>query len=211
VSGESHAPNDIPLTLGIAYRHQAPIQIDGNAHFDNVPPEFASTLQDQGAYEKLTVPNDFYVGAAYGFTPKFKLMGSWNLERWIVFRSDTFIGDKGLTIVVPREYRNAWVFRLGGEYVGPDWAPKLTLRGGILRSVSPQRTDFISPSLTDASSWAFSVGAGYEFIPSLRFDIAYQFALFKSVTATGTEAFPGSYDTHVHLAAAGLTYRFKQF
>jgi len=210
LSGEFHAPDDIPLTLGIAYRHQAPMQLNGHAHFDNVPPAFASTLQDQSVTERFTIPNDFYVGLAYGVTPKFKLMGSWNLERWVVFQNDTFVGDKGLTIVVPRDYRNAWVFRFGGEYVGPEWAKNLTLRGGILRSVSPQRTDTISPTLTDGSSWAFSVGAGYEFIQSLRFDIAYQFALFKTVTATGPDAFPGSYDTHVHLAAAGLTYRFKQ-
>ena len=211
LSAELNAPNDIPLTLGLAYRHQAPFDLTGSAHFDNVPPSLASTLQDQGVTEKLTVPNDFYVGLAYGVTPKFKLMGSWNLERWIVYRSDTFVGDKGLTISVPRNYRNAWVFRFGGEYTGPDFLPKLTLRAGFLRSVSPQRTDTISPSLTDASSWAFSVGAGYEILPALRVDIAYQFALFKTVTATGIEAFPGSYDTHVHLASAGLTYRFKQF
>jgi long-chain fatty acid transport protein len=211
VSAEIKAPNDIPLTLGLAYRHQAPLELSGNAHFANVPTSFASALQDQGVTERLTVPNDFYAGLAYGVTPKFKLMGSWNLERWVVYRSDTFVGDKGLILSVPRNYRNAWVFRFGGEYTAPDFLPRLTLRGGFLRSVSPQRTDTISPSLTDASSWAFSLGAGYDIIPALRADIAYQLALFKTVTATGAEAFPGSYETHVHIASAGLTYRFKQF
>ena len=36
----------------------------------------------------------------------------------------------------------------------------MTVRAGILRSISEQPTDTISPSLTDASSWALSVGAG---------------------------------------------------
>src|SRR5439155_24859662 len=80
LSTEVHAPEGIPLTLGIAYRHQAPLTLDGHAHFDNVPPPFASSLQDQAASEKLTVPNDFYVGLAYDVLPNLKLMGSWNLE-----------------------------------------------------------------------------------------------------------------------------------
>jgi long-subunit fatty acid transport protein len=211
LSGEFRAPNDIPLTLGIAYRHQAPMELSGHAHFENVPPSFASALQDQSVTEQLTVPNDLYVGAAYDVLPKLKLMGSWNLERWRVYRSDTFVGSKGLVIAVPRNYRNAWVFRVGAEYTKPDFMPKLTMRAGILRSVSPQPTDTISPTLTDATSWALSLGAGYDFLPTLRGEVAYQFAFFKKVTATGVEAFPGSYDTHVHLASAGVTYRFSKF
>jgi long-subunit fatty acid transport protein len=205
-SGEFKAPRDIPLTIGIAYRHQAPIDLTGNAHFEGVPANFASSLQDQGATERIVVPNDFYVGAAYDVRPNVKVMASWNLERWRVYRSDTYIGDKGLVISVPRDYHNAWVWRFGGEFTKLSFAPKLTLRGGFLRSVSNQPTNTISPTLTDASSWALSVGAGYEFIPNLRADIGYQFAFFDKVTAT-PDAFPGSYDTHVHLLSAGVTYR----
>jgi long-chain fatty acid transport protein len=206
VSGEFKAPRDIPLTLGIAYRHQAPMTMEGDAHFTNVPPSFAAQLQDQGATHRIVVPNDLYVGAAYDVLPNLKVMGSWNLERWRVYQSDTFVGDRGLVLTVPRNYRNAWVFRLGGEYTNPSFLPKLALRAGALRSVSKQPRDTISPTLTDANSWAVSVGAGYEFIPGLRGDIGYQFAFFDKVTAEGF-AFPGTYDTHVHLVSAGVTFR----
>ena len=119
----------------------------------------------------------------------------------------TYVGDKGLVINVPRNYRNAWVFRVGGEYVKPAFLPPLTLRAGILRSVSKQPSDTISPSLTDGNSWAVSVGAGYDLIPNLRADIAYQVAVFDKATASGPDAFPGSYDTHVHLVSLGVNYR----
>jgi len=206
LSGEFKAPNDIPLTFAVAYRHQAPITLTGDAHFTNVPASFAAQLQDQGATHRIVVPNDLYVGAAYDVIPNVKVMGSWNLERWRVYDADTFVGDRGLVLTVPRNYRNAWVFRLGGEYTNPSFMPKLTLRAGGLRSVSKQPRDTISPTLTDASSWAVSVGAGYEFIPGLRGDIGYQFAIFDKVTAEG-DALPGTYDTHVHLVSAGVTYR----
>jgi len=207
VSGEFHAPDDIPFTLGIAYRHQAPLELSGHAHFDNVPPSFGTLLQDQAATERLTVPNDFYVGAAYDVLPNLKVMGSWNLERWRDYQSDTFVGSKGLVINVPRNYRNAWVFRFGGEYTNPSFLPALTLRAGFLRSISKQPRDTISPSLTDGNSWAVSVGAGYEIIPGLRADVGYQFAFFDTLHAEGADAFPGTYDTHVHLISIGATYR----
>ncbi len=209
LAGEFHAPGDIPLTLAVTYKHQAPLTLEGHAHFEGVPPSFATVLQDQAASEHVTVPNILYVGAAYDVNPNLKLMGSWNLERWVVYGSDTYVGDKGLVINVPRNYKNAYVFRVGGEYTKPAFLPALTLRLGGLRSVSNQPSDTISPTLTDASSWAVSVGAGYDVIPNLRADIGYQFAFFDKVTATGPEAFPGSYDTHVHLLSAGLTYRFQ--
>jgi long-subunit fatty acid transport protein len=76
-----------------------------------------------------------------------------------------------------------------------------------LRSISQQPTGTLSPTLTDGNSWAVSVGAGYEFIRGLRADVGYQYAFFDKVTATGIEAFPGTYDTKVHLVAAGLTWR----
>src|SRR3954452_11685028 len=171
VAAEFHAPNGIPLTIAVDYKHQAPLTLEGNAHFDNVPPTFQSQLQDQGATEHITAPNILYVGAAYDLNQNLKLMGSWNLERWKSYVSDTYVGDKGLLITVPRNYNNAWVYRFGAEYAKPSFLPALTLRAGFLRSISNQPTDTISPTLTDANSWALSVGAGYEVIKGLRADI----------------------------------------
>ncbi len=208
LSGEFHVPK-IPLTLGVDYRHQAAMTLSGHAHIENVPPTFASALQDQPASEAVTVPNELYIGAAYDVKPDFKVMGSWSLERWRVYKSDTFIGEKGLVISVPRNEKNSWVYRLGAEYSHvPFWKP-LTLRVGAQRSISDQPTDFISPTLTDASSWGVSAGVGYDIIPGLRVDAGYQFALFDKVTATGIEAFPGSYETQAHLVSVGVTWRSK--
>lgn len=211
VTGQFNAPNGVPLTIAVDYKHQAPLELKGHAHFIDVPTSFASSLQDQAATEHVTAPNLLYVGAAYDVLPTLKVMGSWNLERWKSYGSDTYVGDKGLVISVPRNYNNAWVYRFGAEYTKPSFLPALTLRGGFLRSISEQPTDTISPTLTDANSWAISVGAGYEFIPGLRADLAYQYAFFDKVTATGIEAFPGSYDTHAHLVSAGITWRTTKF
>lgn len=206
LSGEFQVP-EVPLTFGIDYRHQAPMTLSGSAHFDKVPPSFAGTLQDQSVTEHLTIPNQLFLGAAYEVQPRLKIMGSWNLERWKDYGSDTYVGGKGLVISVPRDYNNAWVYRIAAEYQNvPFWQP-LTLRVGALRSISNQPTATLSPTLTDGNSWGVSVGAGVDIVPGLRADIAYQYAHFDAVTATGVEAFPGTYNTSVHFVSAGLTFR----
>jgi len=208
VAGEFHAPDGIPLTIAVDYKHQAPLELNGRAHFDNVPDALKVTLFDQNAVEHVTAPNILYIGAAYELVPNLKLMGSWNLERWKGYTSDTYFGEGGVRLVgVPRSYNNAWIYRFGAEYANVPFLPPLTLRAGLLRSISEQPSSTIDPSLTDGNSWAVSVGAGFEFVRGLRFDVGYQYAFFDKVTASGIEAFPGTYDTKVHLVSAGLTWR----
>jgi hypothetical protein len=209
LSGEARVPQ-VPLTFGIDYRHQAPVNISGAAHFEGVPPTFATPpLVDQNVTEAVTVPNQLFLGAAYDVQPNLKVMGTFTLERWIAYRSDTYIGDKGLFITVPRNSSNAEVYRIGAEWTKVPFLTALTLRLGGLRSIGTQPTSTISPTLTDANSWAVSVGAGYELLSGLRVDLGYQFAFFDTVTATGVEAFAGTYDTKVHLLSAGVTWRPK--
>jgi long-chain fatty acid transport protein len=210
LSGQFDVPG-VPLTFAVDYRHQAFTTLEGNAHFDNVPTQFATQLQDQGASEHLTIPNQLFVGAAYDIVMKdagdLRLMATWTLERWIVYRQDQYVGDKGLVITVPRNYHNAEVYRIAGEYSHPQFLPALTLRLGGERSISNQPTDTISPTLTDGNSTAVSVGAGFNFTKSLRVDVGYQHAFFDTVTATGPDAFPGSYKTNVNIVSAGVTWQ----
>jgi long-chain fatty acid transport protein len=215
LSGEIKIPN-VPLTIGIDYRHQAPMTLSGNAHFDNVPPNFSSQLQDQPVTEDIVIPNQLFAGLAYDIpmAPEnggLKVMGTFTFERWERYTSDTYVGTKPpeapLVITVPRDYNNAYVYRFAGEWSHVPFHKPLTLRLGFQRSISDQPTDTVSPTLTDGNSWVFSGGVGYDFTKQLRADLGYQLAIFDWVTATGVEAFPGSYKTHVNLLSIGVTYR----
>lgn len=206
LSGEFTLPQ-LPLVLGVNYRHKGDLTLKGNAHFEGVPASLASSLQDQGVTQSMTIPNELWLGVSYKVKPELTILASWNLERWVVYKSDTFVGDKAFTVSVPRNYKNAYVFRLAGEYARTPFLPALTLRAGLVRSLSPQPTDTVSPSLSDGNSTAISAGVGYDLLPTLRLDVGYQFALFDTVTASGLEAFPGSYDTKVHIVSGGLCWR----
>lgn len=206
VAAELRVPT-LPLSFGLTYVHSADIGLEGRAHFGDVPPAFQPMLHDQDVSENLLIPDVAFVGAAYEVMPNLKLMAAYSFEHWSDYKADTFKGADGLTINVARNYNNSHVLRLGGEWKHLPVLPQLTVRAGILRSISDQPSDTLSPSLTDASAWAPSIGAGFNIMPDLRVDVGYQHAFFDSVTAMGPEAFPGTYKTQVDLVSVGVNYR----
>lgn len=195
-----------PLTLGANYKHSADVSLEGDAHFTNVPTAFQPMIHDQGVTHALTIPNELIVGAAYDVTPDVKVMAAYTFERWTVYEDDTLVGSDGFMVVVPRDYNNAHVFRLGGEWQRTPFLPALTLRAGALRNISPQPSETISPSLSDADAWGVSVGAGYNVSRGLRIDVGYQHFFFDEVTASG-DAFPGTYDSQADLVSLGVNWR----
>jgi long-subunit fatty acid transport protein len=207
VAGEFRVPT-MPLSFGITYAHSANIGLSGHAHFTDVPPAFQPMLHDQAVTEDLLIPDVVFVGGAYEVMPNLKVMAAYSFEHWSDYKEDRFVGADGFTAVVPRNYNNAHVIRLGGEWKRMPFLPQLTLRAGFLRSISDQPSDTLSPSLTDASAWAPSVGAAYDVLPSLRVDVGYQHAFFDTVSASAmNNAFPGSYKTNVDLVSIGIDYR----
>ena len=204
--GTEVAIPNTPLTLAATYKHSADMTLSGDVHFTDVPMQFSPTIHDQGVTQKVTIPSDTYVGAAYRITPDVTAMFAVNYERWDVYKSDTFVGTDGFMVSVPRNYHNAYAFRGGVEWEHTPFLPALTLRGSAMRSISDQPTDTVSPSLTDASSTVVGIGAGYRVGGTLRVDLGYQHAFFDAVTATG-DAFPGTYKSRADLLSLGVNWR----
>ncbi len=196
-----------PLKLGADYRSRGDLTLKGKAHFSNVPPAFQTQLQDQGATTKVVVPPELNLGLAWQATPHLEVLVGFTLEGWHVYESDDFTGDKGFSVKVARNYNDAYDYRLGVEYAGDPALKGWSLRAGLFRSVSEQPSDTLSPSLSDASSWNGSVGAGYQVTRALRVDAAYQYSRFDSVTASGTDALPGTYRTRANLVSLGVNWR----
>ena len=208
LAAQVDVPN-VPLSFGITYSHSADLDLSGHAHFTDVPPAFQSQIHDQAVTEHLKIPNVLFVGAAYEVIPNLKVMGAYSFERWSLYTADEFVGADGFKVTVPRNYNDAHVIRLAGEWVQLPFLPQLTARAGVLRSISDQPKDTLSPSLTDASSWALSIGAGFNIQRTLRVDLGYQHAFFDSVTAdtSSMNVLQGTYKTGVDLFSLGVDWR----
>ncbi len=198
---------DLPLKFGADYRAKGNLTLKGDAHFSGVPPPFQPQLQDQGASTKMVVPPELNLGLAWQATTHLEVLVGFTLEGWHVYKEDAFIGDKGFSVVVPRNYKDAQDYRLGVEYAGDPAFKGFSLRAGLFRSSSEQPADTLSPSLSDASSWNLSAGAGYQVTSGLRLDASYQYAKFDAVTASGNTALPGTYKTTANLFSLGASWR----
>jgi len=202
---------ELPLTLGVDYKHQGVQKLTGNAHFSNVPPALATSplLLDQSVTHILTIPNVLNIGAAWRVIPPLLVTAGFTFDRYVVYPTDVFAGDAGASVVVRRDYSNGQTYRLGGEY---KVSPKLTVRAGVLRDISGLKTDTYSPTLPDANAWAGGLGASWAFTPDLGIDGALWYAHLDEVTSTNSafqqpQAFPGRYDSQAFIYSLAITWR----
>jgi len=194
----------VPLTIGVDYKHKADQTLTGHAHFDNAPPALGPNTLDQGVTHDLTIPNLLNVGIAYRVLPNLLVTGAWTFDRFIVYKRDLFAGDLGTTVLVNRDYKNGYTFRLGAEM--EDVLPKLTVRAGVLRDISPTRQEALSPTIPDANSTAVALGLGYEISPGLALNATYFHAFFDSTNTVGNDVFQGKFETRANIYTIGIAW-----
>ena len=199
-----------PLTIGIDYKHQGVQKLEGEAHYSNVPPPLATSLVDQKAGHVLTIPNTLHVGAAWRPAKEWLVAADYTFDRYQVYKDDTFRGEFATScpsascIVVKRNYDNGSSYRLAAEYTV---SSRVEVRAGLMRDLSGLQTDTYSPTLPDGDAWIGAAGVSYGLRPNLWLHGSVFYALLDKVTATGTEAFAGAYDTRVFLAAVAVSWR----
>jgi long-chain fatty acid transport protein len=209
LSAEIRPSLDVPLTIGVDYKHKADQKLTGDARFHGVPEPLRTdpSAQDQGVTHYLTYPNSLNLALAYQVSPRVLLTAGWTLDRWVVYDQDAFNGDAGASVVVQRNYRNGATYRVGGEYtLSPDWK----LRAGILYDHTGMDVRYWSPSLPDGNVWAGAVGAGCNLGKGFGLDGTIFYAHYDDVTtATGGDVFPGRWATRAIIYSLGLTYHWN--
>jgi long-chain fatty acid transport protein len=204
VSAEATPVKDLPLTVAIDYKHQGVQMLTGHAHASGLPTALIPRLLDQNVTHVLTYPNQLNIGAAYKPIEPLLVTFDWTLERQVVYKDDTFAGDRGVNVVVKHNYTNDYTLRLGGEY---QVLPILRVRGGIEYDHAPQPNYSITPALPTANTWDVGVGAGFMVAPGLEINAAYFHAFYDKSVAAGPDAFPGSYDDSTNIYALNVTWK----
>jgi long-chain fatty acid transport protein len=191
------------VRLAFDYKHQSVVDLEGDAAFHGVPTELRPSLPDQSVEHRLTIPNVFDIAAAWQARKDLLVTFTYSYDRYSVYREDRFVGSAGTTVVVPRNYRDGYTVRAGVEYA---LTPALELRAGAERDRSGMRSELFDPSLSDASSWAGAIGAGWRLRPNLTLDAALFVAIFDQVDASNAD-FPGKYDLRAEIFSVGFTWR----
>jgi long-chain fatty acid transport protein len=192
-----------PLTLAVDYKHQGVQNLTGNVSISGVAPIFAVTplpaplaaltpiqalVHATSASSQLTIPNELNVAAAWRPAKPWLVTFTYTWDRWNVYQSDTFVGDTGAVISVPRDYDNGQTFRAGVEWTA---TRNFELRAGFQRDLSGFKTDTYSPTLPDGNSWGGSLGAGWLFGQGFSLSAAVFYAHVDKVTSTNNGPEPG--------------------
>lgn len=204
LSAEIQPLLDLPLTIGVDYKHKAHATLKGDGNFV-VPPALESpATQDQDVEHEITLPNLITWGVGYRVAKPVLLTLQHSWSRWLVYRSDTFVGDEGLTLSVPRDYRNGNVIRGGVEWQA---APSLALRFGALKDFSGLRETTYSPTLPDGHTVGVSTGLTWAFgRRGLALNAAFFYGYRPEVESEGDIAFPGKFQTDVIFTSVGLSW-----
>lgn len=194
------------LSFGATFRSPTKVSFDGKADFQDIPSGFQSMLVDQDVKAAVTLPGSVNLGL--GFTPIDRLtiaadahMTMWSsIQRFGV----EFPNEPALTELLPKHWKDAWSFHLGGEYGLTD---SIFVRLGGQYDLTPTPADTLTPDLPDFNRISGSVGLGVNFAP-FRADLGYQYTRLLKTESTAV-GFEGAYTGQAHSIGLTLGYTMQ--
>lgn len=194
------------LRLALTYRGAMKVALDkgGKAEF-NVPAAFQESFRNQGVKTSLNLPHIFGVGARVKATNELELEADFLYSTFSSYKDLTFtFDDRLLTATQSKNWHDSWQLRIGGKYD----IDKVTLRAGFIYDATPVPDATLDPIVPDADRLDFSGGVGYSF-GKVRADMAYMLVKTLPRTVSASQnAFPGTYESTVHVVSLGAGVAF---
>jgi long-chain fatty acid transport protein len=191
------------ISVGASYRSSVKLDAKGTANFD--PPRTAYPIGDASA--SLELPATGFVGVAYKPIENLEVEADYQYIGWSSYDKLTieFKANPTKNTTAPKNYRNTYILRLGGEYTMGD----VQLRAGYLADRTPVKGAYVDPLLPDANRNGANLGVGYKFNEMFSVDVAYMFLKFDQRKVTGTVVnFDGTYNQSANLIGVNLLIHY---
>jgi long-chain fatty acid transport protein len=198
------------LSLGIDFRSQVAVDVSGgDAEFD-VPSSLAEYFPRNKFSSQIRLPQVISLGAAYKASDKLKIAFDVNHVGWssydtlsIDFETNT---DKLEDINSPRNYKDSFIFRAGGQY---SFNEKITARAGAYYDMSPVPDGYLTPETPDANRIGVTTGATLSILEVVNIDVSllYIEGMKRSDTNIETQ-FSGTYKNRSVVAGLGIEVVF---
>ena len=198
------------LNIGISYRSQIVMEMtDGDATF-TVPTALSSSVPATNKFSaELPMPANLDFGLAYEFNDKLTMAVEVNWIMWNTYESLDFTFEESgelLNSSNPREYKDTWIPRIGGQYKLNDI---FTFRAGLYYDSSPANEKYFTPETVTLNTVAFTLGATITPVKGLEIDISYlQLNGLESEKNYEPDNFGGTYKTMAAIPGIGISYRF---
>ena len=197
------------LSVGLTYRSQITMNVkNGQATF-TVPPSLASNFPSGPFTSTLPLPQVATLGLGYVVNDKLSLAFDANFIGWKALDTIAFYYKDTTSALkptkLPRDYKNTFAFRLGGQYQVND---KLTVRAGIALSLTPVPSGYVTPEVPDANKVNLTCGVGYKFCPKLIVDASLTFENLTRTDNNTALQLNGTYKTYILAPGLSVIYLF---
>ena len=172
----------------------------------------------------LDLPDIVSLGIRQRVDPRWTLLGTAEWSNWSRIGNSNILqlnGSPALGLGTPQaihfQYRDGWFFSGGAEYL---WNERLTVRGGVGYEISPVTDQVRIPLVPDNDRVWASVGATWQVIKGIHFDVAYSHVWVKDTSvnisaASGNPSFNGiayigNVNSHVDVLSLALVMRFDE-
>jgi len=198
------------LSIGVDYRSQIMMDLEGGDATFTVPSALSTSVPSENKFDaSLPLPANLDFGAAYAFNDKFTLAVEVNWIMWSTYESLDFTFEQAgelLNNENPREYKDTWIPRIGGQYKLNDL---FTFRAGAYYDSSPANEKYFTPETVTLNTVAFTLGATITPVKGLEIDLSYlELHGLEAEKSYEPANFSGSYKTMTAIPGIGISYRF---
>lgn len=175
--------HDDKVDIGASYKSSIKHDLKGHLiidEFSSADPLSALLNQrDNGVKASFRTPWQVAVSLRYHVTPTFTVESQITRFGWDEFNKvslsnlGSLIGDQSL----PENYKNSFAYSVGFDYTV---SPKLTVRGGVARDLSPVTSGNRDPRVPDGSRWDYASGLSYEVNHFMGIDASAEYAHIAS-------------------------------
>jgi long-chain fatty acid transport protein len=198
------------ISIGVDYRSQIMMKMEGGDATFTVPSALASSVPANNKFDaELPLPANLDFGLAYEVNEKLTLAAEVNWIMWSTYESLDFTFEESgelLNSTNPREYKDTWIPRIGGQYKLNDI---VTFRAGFYYDSSPANEKYFTPETVTLNTIAFTLGATITPVKGLEIDLSYLELHGQEAEKTYEPAnFGGTYKTMTFIPGLGISYRF---
>ncbi len=199
------------LSFGLSYRSQVDTKIDnGDATFI-VPASLTANFPSPNHFSAgIPLPSTTSFGIGFKPTDKWTTAFDFNYVHWSVYQSLDFDYTQNTSTLAdthsPRNYKDAYDFRVGAEYKS---SKEVALRFGGGYATTAVQDGYVTPEAPDANRVYGTLGLGYKVARSLDLDLSFEYEHLMSRTQTNIETnLSGTFKTDVVIPGISLSYHW---
>ncbi|PRY14862.1 long-chain fatty acid transport protein [Pontibacter ummariensis] len=201
------------FSIGIDYRSRIDLQVEGGeVSFSDLPSSASALFQPGTEFSaELPLPSTLTVGVGYRPNDRVTLAVDVSRVGWSAYEKLRFdytkpVGGR-LFSENARNYDDAYIYRIGGEYKSSD---ALTLRAGVYYDTTPVNNGYLTPETPDANALGLSAGLTYHLSDDFSVDASFLYVNKEERTdpANLSGGVAGTFKSVAYIPGIGLNYKF---